>query len=195
MTYLQYAGITKRAHLARQLNQWELIHKAVEVGTHRGEFAKEFIKEWNEPGKLYCVDHWLPNYHPTDPAAKGNREEDYHQAEQVLLQYRISNRAVIMRMPSEVACMEFSALTLDMVYVDSNHSRIETMYEFERWWPKVRPGGIMAVHDYVCPGESDGLWGPNVQWACEMFSKKYGLVTYLVPEEDSKPWTAYFRKT
>ena len=34
------------------------------------------------------------------------------------------------------------------------------------YWPKLRPGGIMAGHDYLTAGQVGG-WGAGRRWACD----------------------------
>ncbi len=37
---------------------------------------------------------------------------------------------------------------VDFVWVDGNHSLEGVRGDINAWWPKVRPGGIIAFHDY-----------------------------------------------
>lgn len=50
--------------------------------------------------------------------------------------------------------------TADFVFVDSSHTREETLKTFETWSPCVRPGGAVAFHDYgnaEYPGVADAI--------------------------------------
>jgi hypothetical protein len=65
----------------------------------------------------------------------------------------------------------------------------------------VRPGGILAGHDFVCPGEPDGLWGPAIQRAVMSFADRVNLPVgvevlpiHVVPEFDGSPWSWYVEK-
>ena len=40
---------------------------------------------------------------------------------------------------------------VDLLFVDSSHGRDETIAEFEAWRPRLRPGAIVAFHDYGNP--------------------------------------------
>lgn len=191
MNYFQYAGITKREHLGMLLDRANLHGKAVEVGTHRGVFAYAFLNCWHG-GELYCVDHWESGYHPDDPAALGNREEDLEETRRVLKRFSDEGRVHIIRQPSQIAVKEFEDESLDLVYIDSDHRDVEVLHEMERWWPKIRPGGMMAGHDYICPGEKEGGWGKGIQLSVDWFSKKHDLVIYLIT--DTGPWSFCFKK-
>jgi len=37
---------------------------------------------------------------------------------------------------------------IDMVFVDNNHSYKHVIQEIPAWWPHIKVGGIMALHDY-----------------------------------------------
>ena len=40
---------------------------------------------------------------------------------------------------------------VDLLFIDSSHERAETVAEFAAWRPAIRPGGIVAFHDYGNP--------------------------------------------
>ena len=37
----------------------------------------------------------------------------------------------------------------DFAYVDSSHTMVEVTWDFEVWYPLVKPGGVFGGHDYV----------------------------------------------
>lgn len=37
---------------------------------------------------------------------------------------------------------------VDIVFVDGNHTLIGCMSDIANWWPHLRVGGVMAIHDY-----------------------------------------------
>ena len=42
----------------------------------------------------------------------------------------------------------FANRTVDFVFVDADHSEAAVLRDIEAWWPKLKPTGIMAGHDY-----------------------------------------------
>lgn len=50
------------------------------------------------------------------------------------------------------------------MYVDARHDRKGVLADLEAWWPKVRPGGILAGHDFT----TQEIWGhgpgPHQNW-------------------------------
>lgn len=162
---------------------------AVEIGTHRGSFAEALLQQFD--GTLYCVDHWLANYDPTDPASGGNREEDYQTTLQRL--ERFGPRAIVLRTTSELASQQFADRTLDLVYIDGCHQEASVKQDMQLWWPKVKAGGMLAGHDVVCPGEPNGGWGQIIQPLLLWFCEKHGLLPFYIAEP-GEPWSYFVRK-
>jgi glycosyltransferase involved in cell wall biosynthesis len=65
----------------------------------------------------------------------------------------------------------FGPLSVDAVIVDAAHSTESVRRDLEAWWPKIKPGGIMAGHDYD--------W-PSVRAAVDGFFDRLGLPVYPV---------------
>lgn len=184
-----------RNEFPRFLNGLGLVNRAVEVGTHRGDFAFHFLTQWNGR-ELVCVDHWQPDYDPNDPAARGDREEDRQACVRRLI--RFGDRATIMQRSSAEAARTFSNGSLDFVYVDADHRKSAVFADLTRWYPKLRPGGVLAGHDVLMPNEPESHGG-HVQFALYEFLRNlygrpgafYKSRVHLVPEGDGTPWSYY----
>jgi predicted O-methyltransferase YrrM len=50
---------------------------------------------------------------------------------------------------------------LDFVFLDDDHSEAHVLAEIRAWWPKIRPGGVLAGHDFTTPSVIRALdaWG------------------------------------
>jgi hypothetical protein len=174
------------AHLAHK----GLVGVAAEIGTHRGQFAYEFLSGW--PGRrLYCVDHWMKNYDATDPAAIGDRAADEMAARSLMATFP-KERVTILRMASMEARLVLS--NLDFVYLDADHRPDRVYEDILGWWPLIVPGGILAGHDYICPGEPYGGWGANIQLVVNDFAHQNNLMVYLVTEPMGLPWSWWVQK-
>jgi len=42
----------------------------------------------------------------------------------------------------------FADESIDFVFVDANHTKESVRQDLEAWWPKIKPGGTLAGHDY-----------------------------------------------
>ena len=45
--------------------------------------------------------------------------------------------------------MDWDRGLLDMIFVDGDHSYMGCWADLEAWWPRLKRGGILAVHDYL----------------------------------------------
>lgn len=187
MALLQ-ARFSDRYNFGFFLNTIEQLEEAVEVGTHRGDFARGLLRTWI--GRtLYCVDPYLSGYDPDDPASQGDRGDDYRTALEVLAPY--SGRYEFIATTSELAAGRFKNRSLSFVYVDGHHRFGSVLADLRIWWPKIRPGGILAGHDFL---ETGGPWNAEVQPAVLSFAKEVGVDCYLVTEPSMAPWSYYFVK-
>lgn len=67
--------------------------------------------------------------------------------------------------------LKFPDNSLDFVYLDARHDYEGVKEDLHAWWPKLKPGGVMAGHDFVEDGtNSAGLFG--VQHAVWEFTRE-----------------------
>jgi len=63
------------------------------------------------------------------------------------------SRLTAHRRPSVETARDFADQSLDFVFIDARHTYEATCEDLAAWWPKVRPGGLIAGHEYVhAPG-------------------------------------------
>lgn len=121
--------------------------KGVEVGSSNGEFSKEILKRWS--GSLYLVDEW-------------NNDKDSKSINECIDNIsEFTNRAHIMKMPSNVANKLFGDETLDFVYLDANKSYDNFMNDFNNWYPKVKQGGLISGFNFMMINWYDGNFTEN----------------------------------
>lgn len=181
-----------RSGFGEFLNGLSLTGEAVEVGVHRGDFTKTLLDQWK--GRvLHCIDPYLSEYDPEDPIHGTNREEDYKAWKEVV-QARgpLAANVAFYGVVSKQAVSLFQDGSLDFVYIDACHQYEAVRDDLSTWWPKLKPGGVLAGHDIVCVGEIDGGWGKYIQRAAVEFGNYYDAVLHLVIEPDNSPWSYYF---
>jgi hypothetical protein len=171
MGILKSTEISRRQDFGKVLSSRGLNGKAVEVGTHLGEFAVELLDGWR-PGELFCVDPWITKMPRYDDIinARPDRDADMAAAEKRLS--RFGNRANIIRKTSDDASLLFSDESLDFVYIDANHYREHVEKDISNWLPKVVSGGVMAGHD---------LFGWEILQIVEAAADDVGAQAYWVP--------------
>lgn len=118
------------------------LRRAVEVGTDRGGFARQFLDRWY--GEiLWCVDPYASYGHmPWD------RESDRLLAIAHLAPH--ADRVRFIRHPSVEAVRLLGDHVIEFAYIDGSHAYADVAADLEMWWGKLWPEGptILAGHDY-----------------------------------------------
>lgn len=122
-----------------------------EIGTDHGQYAQQILE--GIPGvKLYCIDPWTPYTEGDDVHDKDDVEKIYNEAKQRLEQRKEDGlpkyNCTIIRDTSMEALQDFPDNFLDFVFIDGNHSYSYVLEDITEWTKKVKPGGIIAGHDY-----------------------------------------------
>ena len=150
--------IPSRLELPFLLNARRLTGSAVEIGVDEGIFSEYLLEYW-QGGQLISVDPWLEmlpdEYTDTCNTSQASMEEKYESTRRRL--GRFGERSDIWRETSVEAAGRVKPASLDFVYLDARHSYEGVAEDLEVWFPLVRPGGLMAGHDY-----NDGVFVEGV---------------------------------
>eukprot|EP00920_Eleutheroschizon_duboscqi_P007673 GHVT01017495.1.p1 GENE.GHVT01017495.1~~GHVT01017495.1.p1 ORF type:complete len:402 (-),score=17.59 GHVT01017495.1:196-1332(-) len=127
--------------------------RGVELGVFDGHFAKNVLHNWHHCQEYVLVDLWSAqeNY---DQDASGSYLSVPERAAQVLSNALRTTapwreKVRVCRGGTTECHEEFHDEYFDFVYVDARHDRHSVRRDLDLWWPKLKPGGIMAGHDYV----------------------------------------------
>lgn len=110
-----------------------------EIGVNEGDFSEHILKIC-EPQILFLIDVWA--------------SKRYHGGLFEKVKNRFSNQLVkgqieIIRDLSFGAIASCPDQTFHWVYLDTDHTYDTTRRELELLRPKMKPGGIIAGHDYI----------------------------------------------
>lgn len=119
-----------------------------EIGVAQGELSK-IICEINPQIKLYGVDAWRTYTGYTDYVRTKTFEAMRNQTLERMRPYIKRDRFEIIEQFSMDAINDFEDGSLDFVYIDANHEAPFVNQDIKEWSKKVRPGGIVAGHDYA----------------------------------------------
>ncbi len=152
------------------------LKRAVEVGTDRGIFARDFLELWHGE-MLVCVDHWQA-YNEMER----NREGDFAMAVAVLAPY--ARRCRILRARSPDVIPTLAPWRPNFVYIDGDHSREGVERDIHAWWDALDTPGVLAGHD----------WGtnehPGVTEAVKAFAIKHKLLVRITRDAPASWWVA-----
>jgi GT2 family glycosyltransferase len=122
----------------------------VEVGGWKGRSSAYMAVELANSGKRIrfdVVDTWEGSpdegRHQDDPDVRAGR----------LYETFLANIAPVreyvrpVRMASVEAARTYADGSLDAVFIDGAHDTTSVLQDCAAWWPKVRPGGLLAGHD------------------------------------------------
>lgn len=139
----------------------------VEIGSWKGKSLVFLTVESINSGKrqrIVSIDPWIEE---AQPQGTDERPED---AYEIYLRNiaPISERIEVMRATSLEANGNFADGSVDFVFIDGSHAYEDVLADCRAWYPKVRPGGMIAGHDYH--------WKP-VKRAVDEFAAESGFGT------------------
>jgi SAM-dependent methyltransferase len=161
----------------------DLIHEldfqvAVEVGVAGGWYSNQIMQR-NPQLKLYGVDPWVPyrGYNDYTRTSTFSKLED--SAHDLLDKY--PNYEFIKEFSVD-ALKRFEDNSLDFVFIDANHGDPYVTQDITNWYKKVRPGGILAGHDYTRSAGKNGGPPPKNDTinAVNKFAKDNNLVLFVL---------------
>jgi len=138
LPYVGYARST-RVTLAEFFAAQGFTHGA-EIGVAYGEYSEILCQ--TIPGlRLLAVDPWM-RYSRSGRQAQS--DEMWTAAHQRLVPYDVT----FLRKRSVEAAADVPDASLDFVYIDGLHDFDPVMLDLIHWCRKVRPGGMVAGHDF-----------------------------------------------
>jgi len=182
--------LANRHELPVLLNRRGLLGSAVEIGVRAGEYSATILERWN--GRLLIsVDPWAEapagDYLDIANVDSATHEQLHAVARSRLA--RFGDRSEVWRMTGDDAAERISPRSLDFVYLDARHDRSSVEHDLATWLPRVRPGGVLAGHDYL-----DGDFPPHgdfgVRSAVDGYFAGAGLRVHATLAD--RPWVSWF---
>jgi glycosyltransferase involved in cell wall biosynthesis len=159
----------------------------VELGTWSGDSFFAFcqgVADHLLSTRCYTIDHWKGDDQAGEaPEAQFARVQAYCTATYPTFAY-------LMRTDFDSAAREFSDQSIDLLHIDGLHTYEAVSGDFATWFPKVRSGGVVLLHDICARGSEDhrdfGVWKLWEQLKAQHrtfeFSHAYGLGVLIKDE-------------
>jgi hypothetical protein len=177
-----------RDRLPDAFNALGLVGRGAEIGVRKGEFSELILSRWRGT-QLLSIDPWTPadpeSYRDSSNVSDDEHERFLAEAQGRLLAF--GERSLIWRLTSEDAAARIEDSSLDFVYLDARHDDASVMHDLELWWPKVRPGGVLAGHDYLDGELPAGVFG--VKSAVDRFFDALNFSVHAT--EADWPWPSW----
>lgn len=152
--------------------EFEKNQTIAELGVFEGAFSKEIYKI-SKPKNLYLVDLFSGYFGSGDKDGKNHHYVQLEDEYGKLIKYFSNDRQVKIIRDSTINYLNgIDDNSLDVVYIDADHSCTAVKNDLYASLPKVRNGGFICGHDYVI--------GTDVELAVNEFCNKTKLkIAYL----------------
>jgi len=127
----------------------------VELGVYNGlsffTFCQALI-EHNVEGVAYAIDCWEGDAHTE------NYDDSIYQDVASHARDHYRGIAYLMRMYFNEALSHFSDNSIELLHIDGLHTYEAVAEDFNNWYPKVKPGGVVLFHDVMARMKDFGAW-------------------------------------
>lgn len=155
-----------------------------EVGVAEGLFSRDLLAMGS--GYHYMLDAYKTLQQKGDGANNQSwHDKNYINAFKITMPY--DSKRTIVKALSVVAATEFADSFFDLVYIDANHAYDAVKADIVAFWRKLKPGGVMAFHDYL--NHEYGVGKAVNEWAADN-----GIKVNLIPENGIYDAGAWLRK-
>jgi glycosyltransferase involved in cell wall biosynthesis/predicted O-methyltransferase YrrM len=160
----------------------------VEVGAFLGRstiYLASRIKQSGKKIRFYVVDlwdGWFRNDYQEQTPMRESRNVFWHFLRH-LRAAKVDDVVIPLKMSSLMAARLFDPSSLAFVFLDADHSEKAVREDLEAWYPLVKPGGVIGVHDY------DNPTFPGVEKAVDPF-----LEEQRIKGRPSRGVAIWFRK-
>ena len=128
------------------------IHKFAEVGVYRSMLSLSILKVRGEQlTEYWAIDPWridvdANDIYSTNGVSTKSAWDSLH-LEACALMVKYPQMRIVRALSPECAVV-FPDRYFDMVFLDAAHDHDSVNADIDAWFPLVRPGGIIAGHDY-----------------------------------------------
>lgn len=120
-----------------------------EIGVYRGIFAETALQATDSIDVYYMIDPWR-HLRDWDKPFNVDDDEFARVHDEAMARTAFADeRRVVLRGTSAEKVDQIPDASLDLAYVDGDHSLRGITNDLLRIWPKMRPGGVVGCDDFV----------------------------------------------
>lgn len=134
--------------------------KGIEIGVSSGHSTITLLENCEKLKTLYCVDKYEPY---VDYYTENFHVDEYeinvikNLAFKKIYRSRNKHKVVFYEEDSDISVNRFQDGELDFAFLDAHLNAEQVKNDLEKWYPKVRPGGLVMVHDTNYPSVLDEI--------------------------------------
>lgn len=151
--------------------------KGAEVGVCEGRYSKQ-ICEQVRGVDLLCVDPWITYKDNPRGGPQAQHDRNIEITKRILEKFNVTIKQAF----SMDAVREMAPDSLDFVYIDAHHGFDYVMQDIIEWAKRVRPGGMVAGHDYY------HFRLAGVVEAVDAYTDAHGINEWFVTSEKEASW-------
>jgi hypothetical protein len=127
----------------------------VELGSHYGESYFGFcqaVTTSQTPCRCFAVDTWRGDEHA------GFYANDVFEEVNEYNRQNYGSFSTLIRATFDEASAQFPPNSIDLLHIDGLHTYAAVRQDFDTWFPKVKPGGIVLLHDIAVRHTDFEVW-------------------------------------
>lgn len=113
--------------------------KIVELGSFQGRSSIMIASALSTDSILYCIDNFSESLGILS-AFMNN-----------IAEYKVNNKIRFLIMDTIEAAKEFEDKSIEIVFLNTNHSYESVKQDLLQWCPKIRMGGFLICNDFTSP--------------------------------------------
>lgn len=133
--------VIRRYEVLRRLIEENDFETFAEVGVWDGITSRYLLKTCPKLKKVICVDNYASN---NDYTTLERVHQAYYNAEDLQSHEKVK----FYNTNSKKASKQIKNNSLDIVFIDANHTYDSVKEDINLWLPKVKEGGILCGHDF-----------------------------------------------
>jgi hypothetical protein len=129
--------------------------RVVELGVDRGESYFAFCQsalENKTATRCFGIDTWRGDQHAGDYDETTFAQVSEHN------RANYDSFSTLIRSDFDEALGRFENESIDVLHLDGLHTEAAVRHDLQAWIPKLRPGGILLLHDVDVRGKDFGVW-------------------------------------
>ena len=133
-------------------------HSAAPLLSAAIDHASAYVRSTMYLGSRVALAQKTVSIHAIDPWLgwdKGQPVSHFERFLKNLLDSGLCDIITPLRLTSARASLLFADQSVDFCFIDGDHSYNAVCEDLRCWFPKIRPGGLLAGHDYTGPDSFD----------------------------------------